>query len=229
MVRVRADLAAAKALADGAGAAAGAEAAAAKPADVAAMKAALKKLQADQVAAAAAAFAAEAAAPLKTCKEQIDKADKALAKNDGKGAAGPLAAAAKALVEAKAIQVAQNQFTSTLPSVEARLTALQALPRAAVLKGVIDPVAKALADAKAKNKAKAGVEAMAALRSAIDLAAAATKADARARQVRHRLHREHDPRRHHHRRQGEEAPGRGLADGEEARPTRSSSARPRRR
>ena len=178
VVRVRADLAAAKALADGAGAAAGAEAAAAKPADVAAMKTALQKLKADQVAAAAAAFAAEAAAPLKTCKEQIDKADKALAKNDGNGAAGPLAAAAKALLEAKAIQVAQNQFNSTLPSVEARLTSLQALPRAAVLKGVIDPVAKALADAKAKNKAKSGVEAMAALRSAIDLAAAATKADA---------------------------------------------------
>ena len=177
VVRVRADLAAAKALADGAGAAAGAEAAAANPADVAALKAALKKLQADQVAAAAAAFAAEAAAPLKACKEQIDKADKALAKNDGKGGAGPLAAAAKALMEAKAIQVAQGQFNSTLPSVEARLTKLQALPRALVLKGVIDPVAKALADAKAKNKAKSGVPAMAALRSAIDLAAAASKAD----------------------------------------------------
>jgi hypothetical protein len=177
VVRVRADLAAAKALADGAGNAAAAEAAAANPADVAAMKTALQTLRADQVAAAAAAFAAEAAAPLKTCKEQIDKADKALAKNDGKGAAAPLAAAAKALVEAKAIQVAQNQFNSTLPSVEARLTALQALPRAALLKGVIDPVAKALADAKAKNKAKAGVEAMAALRRAVDLAAAAAKAD----------------------------------------------------
>ena len=177
VVRVRADLAAAKALADGAGNAAGAEAAAANPADVAAMKTALQKLRADQVIAAAAPFAAEAAAPLKTCKEQVDKADKALAKNDGKGAAGPLAAAAKALIEAKAIQVAQDQFNSTLPSVEARLTQLQALPRAALLKGMIDPVAKALADAKAKNKAKAGVEAMAALRSAIDLAAAASKAD----------------------------------------------------
>lgn len=177
VVRARADMAAAKALADGAGNAAAAEAAAANPADVAAMKTALQKLRADHTAAAAAAFAAEAAAPLKACKEQIDKADKALAKDDGKGAAAPLAAAAKALVEAKAIQVAQNQFASTLPSVEARLTALQALPRAAVLKGVIDPVAKALADAKAKNKARSGVEAMAALRLAVDLAAAATKAD----------------------------------------------------
>ena len=177
LVRVRADLAAAKVLADGAGNAAGAEAAAANPADVAAMKTALQKLQADQVAAAAAPFAAEAATPLKTCKEQIDKADKALAKNDGKGAAAPLAAAAKALMEAKAIQVAQDQFKVLLPSVEARLTSLQALPRAALLKGVIDPVAKALADAKAKNKAKSGVEAIAALRSATDLAAAAVKAD----------------------------------------------------
>ena len=177
VVRVRADLAAAKAVADGAASAAGAEAAAANPADVAAMKTALQKLRADQVAAAAAPFAAEAATPLKTCKEQIDKADKALAKNDGKGAAAPLAAAAKALMEAKAIQVAQGQFNSTLPSVEARLKSLQALPRAALLKGVIDPVAKALTDAKAKNKAKSGVEAMAALRSATDLAAAAAKAD----------------------------------------------------
>ena len=177
VVRVRADLAAAKVLADGAGNAAGAEAAAANPADVAAMKTALQKLRADQVAAAAAPSSAEAAVPLKTCKEQIDKADKALAKNDGKGAAGPLAAAAKALIEAKAIQVAQNQFKSTLPSVEARLASLQALPRAALLKGVIDPVVKAVADAKAKNKAKSGVEAIAALRLATDLADAAVKAD----------------------------------------------------
>ena len=156
VVRVRADLAAAKIPADGAGNTVGAEAAAANPADVAAMKTALQKLRADQVTAAAAPFAAEAAGPLKTCKEQIDKADKALAKNDGKGAAGPLAAAAQALIEAKGIQVAQDQFKSTLPSVEARLTSLQALPRAALLKGVIDPVVKALADAKAKNKAKSG-------------------------------------------------------------------------
>ncbi|HEX2542019.1 MAG TPA: hypothetical protein VHM00_13160 [Caldimonas sp.] len=177
VVRVRADLAAAKVLADGAGSAAGAEAAAANPADVATMKTALQKLRADQLAAAAAPFAAEAAAPLKSCKEQIDKADKALAKNDGKGAAGPLSAAAKALIEAKAVQVAQSQFKSTLPGVEARLTSLQALPRAALLKGVIDPVAKALADARAKNKANSGVEAMAALRRAADLAAAAVKAD----------------------------------------------------
>ncbi|MGZ5131738.1 MAG: hypothetical protein ACXWJ1_10550 [Caldimonas sp.] len=177
VVRVRADLAAAKALADGAGSAAGAEAAAANPADVAAMKTALQTMRADRLVTAAAPFAAEASAALKTCNDQMDKAEKALAKNDGKGAAGPLAAAAKALIEAKAIQVAQNQFNTTLPSVEARLTQLQALPRAALLKGLIDPVAKALADAKAKNKAKAGVEAIAALRRATDLAAAAVKAD----------------------------------------------------
>ena len=177
VVRVRADLAAAKALADGAANAAGADAAAANPADVAAMKTALQTLRADQVAAAAAPFSAEAATPLKTCKEQIDKADKALAKNDGKGAAGPLAAAAKALIEAKGIQIAQGQFAATLPSVEARLTALQALPRAVALKGLIDPVAKALVDAKAKNKARSGVEAIAALHLAADLAAAAAKAD----------------------------------------------------
>ena len=175
VVRARADMTAAKTLADGAANADGAAAAAKNPADVAAMKTALQKLQADHVAAAAAPFAAEAAAPLKTCKEQLDKADKALAKDDGKGAAGPLAAAAKALMEAKAIQVAQNQFNTTLPSAEARLTALQALPRAAQLKGMIDPVVKALADAKAKNKAKAGAEAMAALRRANDLAAAAVR------------------------------------------------------
>lgn len=177
VVRARADMAAAKTLADGAANADAATAAAKNPADVAAMKTALQKLQADHAAAAAAPSAAEAAAPLKTCKEQLDKADKALAKDDGKGAAAPLAAAAKALVDAKAIQVAQDQFAKTLPSAEARLTALQALPRATQLKGMIDPVAKALAEAKAKNKAKAGAEAMAALRRANDLAAAAVKAD----------------------------------------------------
>jgi len=177
VVRVRADLAAAKALADGAGNAAAAEAAAAKPTDVAAMKTALKALQADQATASAAPFAADAAVQLRACKEAADKADKALAKDDGKTAAPALAKAAKSLVDAKAIQVAQGQFASTLPSVEARLTKLKALPRAALLKGVIDPVAKALAEAKAKNTAKAGVEAMAALRRATDLADAADKAD----------------------------------------------------
>lgn len=177
LARVRADLAAAKTLADGAGSAVAAEAAAAKPADVAAMKAALKTLQADQASAAAAPFAVEAAAPLKACKEQADKADKALAKNDGKAAAASLTQAAKALLEAKAIQGAQAQFAATLPSVEARLTKLKALPRAALLKGVIDPVATALTEAKAKSKAKAGVEAMAALRRATDFADAADKAD----------------------------------------------------
>jgi len=177
VVRVRADLATAKILADSAGSAAGADAAAANPADVAGMKTALQKLRADQLAAAAAPSAAEAAAPLKLCKENIDKADKALAKNDGKGAAGPLAAAGKALMQAKAIEVAQDQFKSTLPTVEARLKSLQSLPRALLLKGLIDPVAKALDDAKAKSKANAGVEAIAALRRAADLAAAVVQAD----------------------------------------------------
>ena len=177
VVRVRADLAAAKKLADGAGSAAAAEAAAAKPGDVAAMKAALKTLLADQATASAAPFAADAAGPLKACKEAAEKAGKVLAKDDGKNAAPLLALAAKMLVDAKAIQVAQEQFANTLPSVEARLAKLQALPRAALLKPAIDPVAKALADAKAKNKAKAGVEAMAALRKAGDFADAADKAD----------------------------------------------------
>lgn len=177
VVRVRADLATAKSLADGAGSAAGADAAAANPADVPAMKTALQKLRADQLAAAAAPSATEAAVALKVCKENIDKADKALAKDDGKGAAGPLAAAAKALMQAKAIEVAQDQFKATLPSVEARLKSLQSLPRALLLKGLIEPVAKALVDAKAKSKANAGVEAIAALRRAVDLATAAAQAD----------------------------------------------------
>ena len=177
VLRVSADLAAAKTLADGAGSAAGAEAAAANPADVAAMKKALLALRADHAAAASAPFAADAATPLKACKEQIDKADKSLAGNDGKGAAGPLAAAAQALTQARTIQVARRQFAKELPGVEARLKALQSLPRAAVLKGLIDPVAKALADARAKLKAQSGVEAIGALRSAADLAAAAAKAD----------------------------------------------------
>ena len=177
VVRVRADLAAAKKLADGAGPAAAAEAAAAKPTDVAAMKTALKALKADQAGAAAAPFAADAATPLKACKDAADKAEKALAKDDGKTAAPLLAQAAKALIEAKAIQVAQAQFADLLPSVEARLVKLQALPRAALLKAAIDPVAKALNDAKAKHAAKAGVEAMAGLRRASDFADAADRAD----------------------------------------------------
>jgi hypothetical protein len=89
-----------------------------------------------------------------------------------------MAAAAQALMQAKAIQVAQGQFDKLLPSVESRLATLQGLPNAAQIKAAIDPVIKALADARAKHKAKAGTEAMAALRSAVDLAAAATQANA---------------------------------------------------
>ena len=177
VVRVRADLAAAKVLADGLGPAHAAQAAAAKPGDAAAMKTALKALQADAATALAAPFASEATAQFKAFKEQADKAEKALAKDDGKSAAKPMAQAAQSLTEAKAIQTAHAQYAATVTSVEAQLKKLQTLPRAAVLKGRIDAVAKALAEAKAKDKTHAGAEAMAGLRRASDAVVAAEKAD----------------------------------------------------
>jgi hypothetical protein len=82
--RARADLAEAKKVADDLGPSVAAQAAAAKPGDVAGMKAALAKLRADALAAGKAPFAAEAAAQFKGFASATDKAEKALAKNDDK-------------------------------------------------------------------------------------------------------------------------------------------------
>jgi hypothetical protein len=175
--RARADLAAAKTLVDGLGPALAAQAAAAKPGDAAAMKQALQALQADIAKAEAAPHADQAAAQFKACKAQAATADKALAKNEAKTAAVPLAAAAKALAEAKAIQTQHASFVGGLAAVQARLTALKALPRAAKLKLRIDAVAQAIVEAQAKDKLHAGAEAIAALRRAEDAAESAAKAD----------------------------------------------------
>lgn len=177
VTRARADMAVARKVADGLGTASAAEAAAAKPGDAAGMKAALDKLRADAKLASKAPHAAEAAAEFKRFDERAAAADEALTKKDPATAATALAAAAQALVAAKSIQAEHAQFASTLVSVEAQLKKLQASPRAAAIKARIDPVTQALTDAKAKDKAHAGTEAMIALRRANDAVAAATQAD----------------------------------------------------
>ena len=175
--RARADLAEAKKVADDLGPSVAAQAAAANPNDVAGMKTALAKLRADAAAAAQAAVrrrgggAVQDAAPT-----AADKADKALAKNDGKAGAKALAEAAQALAAARSVQSGHGQYAMMLATVEAKLKALQALPTAASIKSSFEPIVKALADAKAKDKAKAEVEALAALRRGNDAVAAAEQA-----------------------------------------------------
>jgi hypothetical protein len=176
--RARADLAAAKKLADGMGTAAAAEAAAAKPGDTKALKAALDKLVADGKLAAKAAHADQASAEFKTFDEKTKAASTALAASDGTTAATALAAAAKALTAAKTIQAGHAQLVSLLAKVEEQLKLLKKSPRAAQIKPRIDPIEAALATAKAKDQAHAGTEALAAARAANDAVAAAKKADA---------------------------------------------------
>lgn len=175
--RARADLAVAKKLADGLGPAAAAEAAAANPGDTKAMRSALAKLNADAQAAAKAPHAAAAEAEFKRCRERSADAEKALSAGDGKAAAPALAEAGQALAAAKTIQVGHAQFATTLVQVEAELKALNGSPRAKLIKPKLDAVAAALADAQAKDKAHAHLDAMAALRRATDAAAAARAAD----------------------------------------------------
>ena len=104
-----------------------------------------------------------------------------------------------------------------LATVEAKLKALQALPTAASIKPSFEPIVKALAEAKAKDKSHDEVAALAALRRGNDAVAAAEQA--------HRDRSEfdglavdlagddHRP----HRRQGEEGAHQGARRGEEAR------------
>lgn len=175
--RARADLAAAKSLVDGLGAAAAAEAAAAKPGNKMALKAALDQLVADAAAAQGAKHADAAKDAFKRCDDAAKAAKEALAKNDGDAAAKATTQAAAALTEAKAIQAAHAQFAAGLPELEAQLKALQASPRAAAIKPRIDAVVQAVADAKAADAKHDGLEAMAALRRGSDAVARAREAD----------------------------------------------------
>ena len=175
--RARADLAVAKKLADGLGAATAAEAAAADPSDTKAMKAALAKLRADGQAAAKAPHAAAADAEFKRFQQRSADAEKALVAGDGAGAAAALGEAAQALAAAKTLQAGHAQFATTLANVEAELKKLRGSPRAKSIQPRLDDVATALADAKAKDQAHAHPEAMAALRRATDAEAAARAAD----------------------------------------------------
>lgn len=178
VARARRDLAAAKTLADGLGAATAAEAAAANPGDEKGLKTALDKLRADGKVAAKAAHAAAADAPFKRFDAALAAGDKALAAKDGAGAATALRDAAAALAEAKAIQSGHVQFAAQVGSVEAALKALKASPRAAAIKARIDVVEAAYNDAKAKDQANNATEALAALRRAADAVGAAKQADA---------------------------------------------------
>lgn len=174
--RARADLAAAKKVADDLGPTTAAKQAAADPSDVAGMKTALARLRADAAATAKLPFAAEAAPQLKGFDAAAGKADKALAKNDGKGGAKALGEAAQALAAARSVQSGHGQFTTMLATVEAKLKALQALPTAAAIQPAFEPVIKAIAEAKAKDKSHDEVAALAAARRGNDAVAAAEQA-----------------------------------------------------
>jgi hypothetical protein len=175
--RARADLAATKKLADGLGPAAAAQTAAGGT-DAAAMRKALTALQADLATAGKAPNAEAAKKPLERCAQQASEADKALTQNNTKAAAGFLQEASKALAEARTIQSQNGQFQTTLTTVEARLAALRKLPTAKAINAKIEAVAKAVEDAKKQDQAAKGEAAIAALRVAIDAAAAADQADA---------------------------------------------------
>jgi hypothetical protein len=178
VARARADLASTKKLADGMGPANAAQAAAAKPGDVAALRAALAQLIADGKAALAAPHADQAAAEFKTFREQSVAAATALAGPDAKAVAAGLAAAATALAAAKTVQAAHAQFVTGLAAVNLALKALQASPRAAAIGPRIDAVTTPLAEAMAKDKAHDGAAAIVALRRAKDAMTAAKTADA---------------------------------------------------
>ena len=177
LTRARADAVLAKKLADSFGPAAAAEAAAGKPADLAALQKALDKLRIDGKLAGKGANAAAADAEFKRFEAQVALVDKGLVAKDGNAAAAALTAAAAALVAAKTIQAEHGQFQATLASVEAQLKMLRASPRAVQIKARIAPVEAGLTAARAADQAKKGTEAMAAVRGANDAVAAATRAD----------------------------------------------------
>jgi hypothetical protein len=174
--RAREDLAEAKKVADGLGPTVAAQAAAANPNDIAGMKSALAALRSDALAAGKLPFAAEAAAEFKSFAAAVEQTDKALAKNDGKAAVKALGEAAHALAAAKAVQSGHGQTQMMLATVEAKLKALQALPTAASIKSTFEPITKAIAEARALDKAHDEVAALAALRRGNDAVAAAEQA-----------------------------------------------------
>ena len=176
--RARADLATAKKIADGLGPSAAAKKAAeATPPKAAALQKALADLKTSAAAAAKAPDADQTAEALARCKDRADVAAQALAKNDPAGAAAPLREAAQALGEARTIQAQHGQFAGAVGAVDDRLKALQAKPTAAAIKVRLDAVAKAIADARARDQARDGAAAIAALRKAGDAAAIAEQAD----------------------------------------------------
>ena len=151
LARARTDLGVAKKTAESLGAAAGAENAAKNPADTAALATALQKLAADGKVAAKGAGADQAAAQLKRFDEKVALVSQALQAKDGAKAAPLLAEAAAALAEAKVIQAGHAQLVAARPAIEAELKALKKSKRAASIKGRIDAVEAALADALARR------------------------------------------------------------------------------
>ena len=176
--RARVDIGETTKLADGLGASVAADkAAAATPPQLAAMKKALADLNSSAALAAKAPGADQIAEALQRFHAAADVADQALARRDAKAATAPLARAAKALAEAHAIQALHAQYASSLQAVEGQLKSLQGRPTARVMKAKLDPVVKALAEAKSADAAQAGADAIAALRRATEAAAVAEEAD----------------------------------------------------
>ena len=167
------DIARAKALADALKASQKANAAAAKPTDLAGLKTALKALRADL----AAARAAKPPAAAETEFLKVDVAaadtDAALAKKEGKAAAAALSRAAQALAEGRTAAIAQAQFDTLAAALDQRRTALRALPNALSIQPQLDALDRAIAQARSASGAE---NAITALRKAEDAATTAEHA-----------------------------------------------------
>lgn len=175
--RARADLDQARAMGDGLAPTLTAQAASTKPKDVAGLTTALQTLRDLAAKAAAAGSAALVAKPLATFKTHADKADAALAKGDGAGAAAQLRPAGEALLGAQAILAEHAQFAPALAALQARKAKLDALPTKASIQARIDAVQKAIDGAIAQDKLHNAAAAMALLRRGEDAAALADQAD----------------------------------------------------
>jgi hypothetical protein len=176
VARASADLAVAKKLADGMGPAVAAQAAAAKPDDVAGLKKAIAALRKDADAARKAPNAKLAETEFAACTAASTQADADAAKGDGAAAAASLRNASDALIAARAIQAEHGQYADTHKAVSARVKALKALPVAKAIAAKIDAVTQALADADKEDAAHEGAKAMAAVRAAASAATAAEQA-----------------------------------------------------
>ncbi len=184
------DIAAAKKLATGAGAALQAGIDASGATDSASLKKALATLKSEGAAAQKAAGADAAADAFKAFAAALKLADDAAAANDLKGGAAQAAKAADLLIAAKTVQAEHGDYADLRKTIEDRRKKTGALPVAVSLGALLKAIDDALIDAATRDKGHDAAAAMTALRTAADgatraeLAAIARKAyDDRAKTV----------------------------------------------